>query len=218
MQRKFGMMMVACLVLATGAAAQEKASKVMERFQSQMQGYVAVEMQVALSGADASGVAIPRLQSCIYFQGQDYALINKELEIYVQAGVKWSYMPGIEEAVVMADEVSHGDLLYNPLILFSPSFLDFYNLDGKTASGQQDGVAFTELRCQPKDKRAAYSALHIFLRSSDLQPLRIKYVAKDGAEYQAEITQFIVKDVLFPATQFNFSPEAHPRVYVTDLR
>jgi len=215
---KYGILFVACMGIMAGAAAQEKTVKIMERFQARMQEYVAVEMQIGLTGVDVMGASLVPQQSQIYFQGKDYALINKELEIYVQDKVKWTYMPGIEEAVVSANEASNGDLLDNPLILFSPSLLNFYALDNKALSGQQDGEEFTELICKPLDKRAAYSALHIFLRSRDLQPLRIKFVAKDGAWYQADITQFLVKDTPFPAPRFNFSPEAHPGVYITDLR
>jgi len=210
--------LLACASFWVGLSAQEKPAKLMERFQGQMQAYTAVEMHIKLSGMQASGLAVPSAESQIFFQSSDYALISEELEVYVQGGVKWSYMPGIAEAVVAENDASNGDLLDNPLILFSPSFSKFYKLDGNTVSGSRDGEATTEILCRPLDKRAAYSALHLVLRQRDLQPLYIKLMAIDGAWYQIDITQFTVKDAPFPVARFNFSPEAHPGVYVTDLR
>jgi len=209
---------IAFVPITSALAQNSSAEQVIARFRAKMEQQAAVEMRFSFSGTDGRGREFKPLQGVIYRQQDDYALVNPDVEIYVQGNTKWIYTPGNNEAVVMRYNPASFDLAENPLALFSAQFSQEYTLTGNPNVFVQEGNEVIEITLTPTGKNMPYTSILLRFLSQSLTPHSVKYMAKDGGGYEAVITSYTPRKQPFPPDRFIFSTTAHPGVYVTDLR
>jgi len=193
-------------------------AQIMERFSARMLEQVAAEMHFTFYGADRQGREIGSLEGIIYRQGADYAMLNAQVEVYASGDTKWIYTVDNNEAIIMQHDPASIDLVENPLALFSAQLTKEYTLLERPNSFIEKVQDFVEIGLVPIANNAPYSSILLRINSQTLFPHSVKYIAKDGSWYEAEITNYTHRNQPFPPERFIFSVEKYPGVYVTDLR
>ncbi|MCL1973358.1 MAG: outer membrane lipoprotein carrier protein LolA [Bacteroidetes bacterium] len=211
------------LILLTGttgiaAAQQPNAAQIMERFGARMRESAALELHFDFLGADAKGVALDPLAGVMYIQGNDYVVLNAEVEVYVQGVTKWVYTPGINEAIIMGHDPLSADLADNPFLLFSAKLSRDYRLTDKPEYYSDKGVDIVALNLIPTAKNPAYTSLLLRINSRTFLPHSLLYLSKDGARYEAVITACTLQNEGYPPDHFVFKEKEHPGVFISDLR
>jgi len=194
------------------------AAQVMERFNAKMEEHFSVEMRFTFSGADRYGNEIGSFEGMALRQGTDYAMINREVEVYAKGDTKWIYTAAHNEAVVMPNDPTVIDLAENPLALLSAQFSKEYSLSGKPNYYVENGREVVEVTLTPKPKNMPYSSIILRIDNQTLTPHSVRYNAKDGGWYEATIITYTHHPQPFPPERFTFSAEDHPGVYITDFR
>ena len=192
--------------------------QIMERFSAKMEEHSSVEMCFTFSGADKYGGALGILEGTIYRQGADYAMLNRQIEVYAFGDTKWIYMVENNEAMVMLHEPTSIDVAENPLALFSAQLSKEYSFSNNPNYYIEEELEVVEICLTPKGKKLPYASIFLRIYSQSLTPHSIKYHATDGSWYEATITAYTHRDQSFPPEQFTFSSKNHPGVYITDLR
>ncbi|MCL2501906.1 MAG: outer membrane lipoprotein carrier protein LolA [Bacteroidales bacterium] len=207
-------------VCAAGMAAaqQPNASQVMERLGAKMREPVAWELKFSFSGADTQGFVLGPLSGVMYIQGNDYAMLNPQAEVYVQGATKWMYSPEINEAIIMNHDPLSVDLTDNPFLLFSAKLSKDYSLLDKPGYYNDKGVEIIELSLVPTAKNAAYTTILLRVNSRTFMPHSLKYLFKDGTWYEALITACNPQKQGYPPEHFVFNEKNHPGIFISDLR
>ena len=200
------------------AAQQPNAAQIMERFGANMRESAALELHFDFSGADAKGVALDPLAGVMYIQGNDYVVLNSEVEVYVQGITKWIYTPGINEAIIMGHDPLSADLADNPFLLFSAKLFQDYRLADKPEYYNDKGIDIIELNLIPAAKNPVYTSILLRINSRTYMPHSLKYLSKDGAWYAAVITACTLQKEGYPPDHFLFKEKEHPGVFISDLR
>ena len=211
--------LVFILAAFAGTAQQNSAAtQILERFRAKMEEYTASEMNFTFTGADAKGVSFLPLEGVIYRTGNDWTMLNPEVEVYVHGDTKWIYTTGNNEAIIMQNDPASVDLTENPLALFSAQLSKEYRLSDKPKFFNDKGQEITEITLIPAGKNMPYTSILLRIKSQTLTPHSVKYNAKDGGWFEAVITDYIHKNQPFPPERFIFSIKEHTGVFVTDLR
>jgi outer membrane lipoprotein-sorting protein len=217
MKSLFLFLLLSCAAV-TSAVQQDSSVQLMERFSAAVRESPAVEMHFSLLGADGRGRAITPLEGVIYRQGDDFVMLNPQVEVYASGETKWIYTVDNNEVIIMPYDPASIDLAENPLALFSAQLFEEYSLPNKPNRLVEGGREVTEITLTPKGKNAPYASILLRIDTQSVTPHSVKYIAKDGTWYEATITSYSPLKQKIPPERFIFQTNAHPGVYVTDLR
>lgn len=199
------------LVFPTWAKSSKKATHIIQQTiriieQNSIQTYFELKVK------EKNGNMIQDVAGKFKMNGQKFALIMDEMEIYYDGKMQWAYLPSLGE--VSITEPTQRELLEtNPLALLShyatQSTIHF-------SKKQQDKNSHS-ITLLPIQKETDFEKIIILVNKKNNHPLSIQLIHKNGIVSTLRLTQFQPKAML-KKNDFVFDEKKHKDVEINDLR
>lgn len=213
--RKAALIIVALLLGVQVFAQDSKAKSILENFNKSMRSHPSIDIRFTFTSDDEVNNIVETKDGRILSKGDAFKLVMDELEVYSDGKTKWTVMHDVDEINVQEVDPDSYDMLDNPVNFLTVSNKDFkYSYKGSTIIG---GKAMEKIEFEPKDKRAAYSAIELRIEQSTLYPYEVNYIGKEGENYSVRIKSFIpnakIEDI-----QLVFNEPSYGGYEIIDLR
>lgn len=194
---------------------QDKAKSILDSFNKSMKSHPTMDIKFTLTSDDGRSSKVETQEGRVLSKGSAFKLVMDELEVYSDGKLKWTVMHDAEEINIQEVDADSNDLFDNPINFFTVSNKDFkYSYKGSSIVG---GKAMEKIEFEPKDKKAAYSAIELQIEKSTQHPYQVTYIGKEGNTYSVKVKSFLSNTNIDDA-QLKFQQKSYSGYEVIDLR
>lgn len=154
-------------------------------------------------------------QAKLQLKGNMFKIRMKESDIYSNGKVKWTYLKESNEVNIQNINPNDPNIMNNPSKLFNAYLTDFKYIYKGTR--REDGIQVDEINLYPKDLKAAYSLVKLYVDAASGNISKVIYQGRDGISYTIRFTK-LTPNLPIAGSEFTFNEAAHPDVEVVDMR
>lgn len=213
--RKVALIIVAALLCAQLPAQDSKAKAILDGFSKAMKSYPAIDIRYTFATENSASGEMESQDGRVLIKGNAFKLIMDELEVYSDGKTKWTVMHDVDEITIQEVDPESNDIFDNPINFFTVNSKDFkYSYKGSVIIG---GKAMEKIEFEPKDKRAAYSAVELQIEGATQYPYQVRYVGKEGENYSVRVKTF-TPNAKIEDVQLEFNEQSYRGYEIVDLR
>jgi len=209
-------LIVVMVFLGVYASAQDsKAKAILDNFNKTMKSYPSIDIRFTFTSEDGASGRAESQDGRVLSKGSAFKLIMDEMEVYSDGKTKWSVMHDVDEINIQEVDPDSYDIFDNPINFFTVKNKDFtYSYKGSVIVG---GKTMDKIEFEPKDKRAAYSAVELQIEKATQYPYQVSYIGKEGENYSVRVKTF-TPNAKIEDVQLEFKAQSYSGYEMVDLR
>lgn len=209
-------LVIVTVLLGVQVFAQDsKAKSILDSFNKSMKSYSSIDIRFTFTTEDEANGKMVSQDGRVLSKKDAFKLIMDELEVYSDGKTKWTVMHDVDEVNIQEVDPDSHDLMDNPINFFTVNNKDFkYSYKGSVIVG---GKAMEKIEFEPKDKRAAYSAIELQIEKATQYPYQVSYIGKEGENYSVRVKTF-VPNAKIEDIQLQFNEQSYSSYEIVDLR
>lgn len=208
--------LVAALGFSSAIMAQDSQAKaILDDLSAKTKSYSSLSVDFTVNLDNKKDKVKDTQQGKLLLKGNMFKISMKSNDIYSNGKVKWTFIKESNEVNVQNVNPNDPNIMNNPSKLFNAYLTDFkYSFKGVK---KEDGVQVKQIDLFPKDLKAAYSMVRLFVDAKTNMISKVIYTGKDGISYTIKFNRFAYNQPTSNA-EFVFNERAHPGVEVIDMR
>lgn len=192
-----------------------KAKDILDDLSAKTKSYSSITADFTINLDNRKDKVKDTQQGKLILKGSMFKIVMKASDIYSNGRVKWTYLKESNEVNVQNVNPNDPNVMNNPSKLFNAYLTDFkYTYKGLKKDG---GVQTHQIDLYPKDLKAAYSMVRLFIDTNTNLPKSVIYSGKDGVSYTIKFNKITANQPV-SNSEFVFNEKAHPGVEVIDMR
>jgi len=197
------------------ASAQDKAKTILDSFNKSMKSHPSIDIRFTFTTDDAKSNTNEVKNGRVLSKGNAFKLTMDDVEVFSDGKTKWTVLHDVGEINIQDVDTDSNDILDNPINFFTVNSKDFsYSYKGSVIVG---GKTMEKIEFQPKDKKAAYSAVELQLEKATLHPYQVSYIGREGHSYSVRVKSF-VSGTSIDSMLLIFNQSSYSDYEVIDLR
>lgn len=203
-------------LLSTAIFAQDpEAKSILDNLSAKTKSFSSITADLTIILENKKDKVKDTQQAKLMLKGNMFKIAMKSQDIYSNGKVKWTFIKESNEVNVQNINSNDPNVMNNPSKLFNAYLTDFkYTYKGKK---KEDGVQVEQIDLYPKDIKAAYSMVRLFIDPKTNLPKSVIYTGRDGVNYTIKFTK-ITPNLPVNNNDFIFNAKAHPGVEIIDMR
>lgn len=208
--------LVAALGFSSAIMAQDSQAKaILDDLSAKTKSYSSLSVDFTVNLDNKKDKVKDTQQGKLLLKGNMFKISMKSNDIYSNGKVKWTFIKESNEVNVQNVNPNDPNIMNNPSKLFNAYLTDFkYSFKGVK---KEDGIQVKQIDLFPKDLKAAYSMVRLFVDAKTNMISKVIYTGKDGISYTIKFNRFAYNQPTSNA-EFVFNERAHPGVEVIDMR
>lgn len=213
--KRFLLIAIASLTGVLSYAQDPQAKEILDDLSAKSKSYSTITADLTINLDNRKDKVKDTQQGKLILKGNMFKISLKGSDIYSNGRVKWTYLKESNEVNIQNVNPNDPNVMNNPSKLFNAYLTDFkYAYKGIK---KESGVQAHQIDLYPKDLRAAYSMVRLFIDASTKMPKTVIYSGKDGVSYTIKFNK-ITPNQAASNSEFVFNEKAHPGVEVVDMR
>lgn len=198
---------------------QMKSEEVISRMKTALSKYVSAEITFNFDAISPEGEVVLNDAGFFSVQGDAYKMSTGDYSVYCNGTSKWVHDVDNMEMTIFPFTAEGAEFLENPFVILKNMNMEDYKIPTKAEMNDEGDNLSYKLVIQPKDDKATYKKVIIYVKADTFIPAMIDYINKNDDRYivnVVSITSVPERNLTF------FAPDdiilEDPDVYITDLR
>ena len=191
-----------------------KAETVLNSLSEKAKTYKTIEATFTFTQEDLKADETTTQQGEVKVEGEKFALILGDYQIYNDGNLTWTFDADLNEATkdLTADVQDPDSPTFNEMLTMWEDGFKYQFDSEKTING----VTYQVINLYPdKDSKKTYHTAKLTINKNKQEIVKIILLGKDGINYSYEIKSFKVNGNFSPNT-FTFDPSQHPDCEIID--
>lgn len=213
--KKAALLVIAAFWINIAPAQDAKAKEILDKLAAKTQSYSTLSADFTVTLDNKKDKVKDSQTGKLILKDNMFKIKMRDSDIYSNGKQRWTYLKESNEVNLQNINPNDPNVLSNPSKLFNGYLNDFkYAYKGVKKEG---GIDVLQVDLYPKNLKAAYSLIKLYINGSSGLPKSIAYSGKDGMTYTINFTK-ITPNLPISNSEFSFNERAYPGVEVIDLR